>query len=245
MADAKYTEANPFIPQTESIPGDDDKPFVPALLVIDMQNDFVYGSLPVPGAVTILRKVNDLIKFPGFKIKVATRDSHPEEHVSFAKTHQKPLFTKITIYHPEDPDKLMGLEQVLWPVHCVASTGGADFIPGLVVDRFDHTIYKGTHPKIESYSAFRDAWGRNETELPGLLKEKGVTDIFCVGLAGDFCVKYTAMDAAEYGYRTWVIVDGVKSISHDDVAWNELQERGVRFTKFQDVKEKVAPDEPL
>lgn len=235
-----FSEAQPFVPPTETIPDNNDKPFVPALLVIDMQNDFVSGSLAVPGATEILSRVNDLIKLPGFKVKVATRDHHPEHHISFAETHQKDVFSKITIYHPEDADELKGLEQVLWPVHCVADTDGADFVPGLIVDRFDHVIYKGTHSKIESYSAFQDAWGRNVTELPGLLEEKGVTDVFCVGLAGDFCVKYTAIDAVEFGYRTWVVVDGVKSISHDDTAYKQQKEKGVRFTLSKDVKKKLA-----
>ncbi|RXW22661.1 hypothetical protein EST38_g3177 [Candolleomyces aberdarensis] len=229
----------PYEPETEAIP-DDGQPFHPALVVIDMQNDFVTGSLPVPGGASILPQVNDLIQLAKFEARIATRDHHPTDHVSFAKTHEKPEFTKIVIYHPEDAKELLGKEQILWPVHCLADTDGAEFIPGLVKDRFDATIMKGTHPSIESYSGFKDIWGKNETDLPGILNERGVTDVFYVGLAGDFCVKYTALDSVEYGFRTWVVVDAVKSISQDEVAWNQMRDKGVRFTKTEDVKKRLA-----
>jgi len=230
-----------YTPETEIIP-DDGKPFIPALIVIDMQNDFVYGSLPVPGGAAIIPKVNELIDLP-FTTKIATKDFHPDNHLSFAETHQKPLFSKVVIYHPEDTDKLLGMEQVLWPIHCVANTSGADFVPGLKLDKFETVIFKGTHPKIESYSAFKDIWAKNETELPGVLEQHGVTDVFCCGLAGDYCVKYTAKDAAEtYGYRTWVVLDAVKSISKDSVAWDEMKAAGVKFTQLADVQKRLAPE---
>lgn len=232
-----HTDPSPYVPETEVIPNDG-KAFHPALVVIDMQNDFVTGSLPVPGGASILPQVNDLIQLP-FEAKIATRDHHPENHVSFAKTHERPEFTKIVIYHPADPAELLGKEQMLWPVHCVADTGGADFIPGLITDKFDATIMKGTHPNIESYSGFKDIWGKSETELPQILNDKGVTDVFYVGLAGDFCVKYTAIDSVEYGFRTWVVVDAVKSISQDEVAWNLMRDNGVRFTRTDDVKKRL------
>src|SRR4051812_28513128 len=93
--------------------------FIPALIVIDMQNDFVSGSLTVPEGGTIVSNINTLIDLP-FKTKIATRDFHPEKHISFADTHGKPTFSTTTIYHPDDVEKKEGLEQVLWPVHCVA-----------------------------------------------------------------------------------------------------------------------------
>ncbi|KAJ2918395.1 hypothetical protein MD484_g1998, partial [Candolleomyces efflorescens] len=242
-----HTDTHPppaaYEPATEAIPDDTDgKPFRPALVVIDMQNDFVTGSLPVPGGASILPQVNSLIQLETFEAKIATRDHHPANHVSFAKSHQgKTEFTsKIVIYHPEDVKELEGKEQVLWPVHCVADTHGAEFIPGLVTDRFDATIVKGVHPSIESYSGFKDIWGKKETELPGILNERGVTDVFYVGLAGDFCVKYTALDSVDYGFKTWVVVDAVKSISQDEIAWNLMKEKGVRFTKTEDVKKRLA-----
>ncbi|KAF8910087.1 pyrazinamidase/nicotinamidase [Gymnopilus junonius] len=210
--------------------------FSPALIVIDMQNDFVSGSLAVPGGDTVIDNVNSLIDLP-FKVRVATRDFHPQNHVSFADTHKKELFSKKEIYHPEDKAKEHGIEQVLWPVHCVAHTPGADFVPGLETTQFDIIILKGVQPEIESYSAFRDIWGRGETELPGFLKEKGITDVYFVGLAGDFCVKFTAIDAADYGFKAWVVTDATKSIAQDDAHFTEMASKGVKFTTTKEVQE--------
>ncbi|EAU92579.1 pyrazinamidase/nicotinamidase [Coprinopsis cinerea okayama7 len=228
------SNSTPYTPATEPVTIDGSE-FVPALVAIDMQNDFVSGSLAVPGAEAIIPIVNALIDHPGFKFKVATRDFHPDNHVSFAQTHNKPVLSKAIIFHPEDKDKLMGLEQVLWPVHCVANTEGAEFVPGLIKDKFDHIVHKGTHPDIESYSAFKDIWGKHTSELPEMLKEKKITDVFYVGLAGDYCVKYTAIDSVSFGFRSWVVVDGVKSISSDCVAWDKMATEGVKFTTSKDV----------
>ncbi len=103
--------------------------------------------------------------------------------------------------------KLCGLSTVS------QDTTGAQFVPGLNTTAFDAVIFKGTHAHIESYSAFKDIWGKDTTELPGLIEAAGVTDVFIVGLAGDYCVKYTAIDSLEFGYRTWLITDGIKSIA--------------------------------
>ncbi|KAF5352729.1 hypothetical protein D9756_005875 [Leucocoprinus leucothites] len=210
----------------------------PALVVIDMQNDFVSGSLAVPDAGTIIPTVNALINLP-FKARIATRDSHPDNHVSFAKTHERSEFTTVKIYHPEDKEKALGMEQTLWPVHCVADTEGADFVTGLERMKFDAVIHKGTHPSIESYSAFRDIWGRGETELPKVLRQVGVTDVYFCGLAGDYCVKYTAKDSVDYGYNTWVIRDAVRSISSSNLSWDEMSKKGVKFTTFEEVRDKL------
>ncbi|KAF5312445.1 hypothetical protein D9619_002636 [Psilocybe cf. subviscida] len=212
--------------------------YVPALIVVDMQHDFVYGSLQVPGGASIIDPVNKLIDMP-FTMRVATRDYHPDNHVSFAKTHQKSEFSKETIFHPEDSTKSLGVEQTLWPVHCVANTDGANFVTGLETSKFDAIMHKGTHPHIESYSAFRDIWCKGTTELPGLLNAQGVTDLYFVGLAGDYCVKYTALDAMDFGYNTWVIRDGIRSISDDDVAEKALLAKGVRFTTMQEVEKRL------
>ncbi|KXN88876.1 Pyrazinamidase/nicotinamidase [Leucoagaricus sp. SymC.cos] len=213
--------------------------YVPALVVVDMQNDFVSGSLAVPDATSILPIVNALIDLP-FVVRVATQDFHPNNHVSFAKTHERPEYTTIDIYHPEDKDKALGMEQTLWPIHCVANTEGASFAPGLEHSKFDAVIHKGTHPSIESYSAFRDIWGRGETELPKALKQAGITDVYFCGVAGDYCVKYSAKDSVDYGYNTWVVKDAVKSISSSSLAWDEMEKKGVKFTSFVEVKGRVA-----
>jgi len=209
--------------------------FVPALIVIDMQNDFVYGSLPVPGGATIIDTVNKLIDLP-FKLKIATRDFHPRNHVSFAETHDKDVYSKKMIFHPEDTDELMGIEQVLWPIHCVADTSGADFVPGLESTKFDAVVHKGIHPRIESYSAFRDIWGKGTTELPDILDEGGITDVYFVGLAGDYCVKYTAIDALTFGYKTWLVTDAIKSISDQELTFGELQKKGLHFTTSKELE---------
>ncbi|KAF9454219.1 pyrazinamidase/nicotinamidase [Macrolepiota fuliginosa MF-IS2] len=209
--------------------------YVPALVVIDVQNDFVSGSLAVPEAEAILPVVNSLIDLP-FKARIATKDFHPNDHVSFAKTHRRQEYTTVSIYHPEDTERVLGIQQTLWPVHCVVDTSGAEFAPGLEQNKFDAVVHKGTHPSIESYSAFRDVWGRGQTELSTLLKEVGATDVYFCGLAGDYCVKYTAKDSIDFGYNTWVVRDAVKSISSDTIAWDEMEKKGVRFTTFGDVQ---------
>lgn len=214
--------------------------FVPALIVVDMQHDFVHGSLAVPGAETIIDTVNNVISLPGFKLRVATQDFHPNNHISFASTHDKPTFSTVTIYHPEDmSDKTNGIEQVLWPVHCVANTIGANFVEGLKSDSFDAIIHKGTHSHIESYSAFRDIWNKSETELSDLLFKAKITDIFFVGLAGDYCVKYTAIDALDYGYNTWVVTDGIKSIADEKTACEGLKKKGAQFLTSEELKHKL------
>ena len=212
--------------------------FVPALIVVDVQHDFVHGSLAVPGAESIIGTVNTVISLP-FKLKVATQDFHPHNHVSFASTHEKPTFTTAMIYHPDDKDNINGIEQVLWPDHCVANTIGANFVEGLKTDSFDAIIHKGTHSHIESYSAFKDIWNKSETELPKLLSQKNITDLFFVGLAGDYCVKYTAIDGFDYGYKIWLVTDGIKSIADEVTAYEGLRKKGAHFLTSEELKHKL------
>lgn len=215
-----------------------DSKLVPALLVIDMQHDFVHGSLAVPEAPSIINKINSLLDLP-FISKIGTKDFHPADHVSFAATHQKPVGSKITVYPPGDARAERALEQVLWPVHCVASTPGSAFVEGLKHEALDAVVHKGTDPAIESYSAFCDPWHLTTTELPKLLEARGVTDVFLAGLAGDFCVKYTAIDAVEFGFRVWVIQDAVKSVFDTGLEWEEMRKKGVLSVSSAEVKEKL------
>jgi len=207
-----------------------------ALIVIDMQNDFVTGSLAVPEGATIVDNINTLIDVPGFKTRIATKDFHPTNHVSFATTHGRDVFSKSTIFHPDDTEKANGVEQVLWPVHCVVDTSGAEFVPGLETSNFDAVIQKGISPGIESYSAFEDVWGRDKTDLDGILKEKGVRDLYFVGLATDYCVKWSAIDALKYGYKVSVVIDAVKSIQPEKEALEDLKKRGIDFLTTEEVK---------
>jgi len=213
--------------------------FVPALIVVDMQHDFVHGSLAIPGAEGIIGTINEIIALPGFKLRIATRDFHPDNHISFASTHKKPLLSTATIFHPEDRDNIEGIEQILWPNHCVANTTGANFVEGLKADSFDAIIHKGTHSHIESYSAFRDIWNKGETELPELLLRNNITDIFFVGLAGDYCVKYTTIDALDYGYETWIVTDAIKSIADEEVAYEALKRKGAHTITLKELKHKL------
>ncbi|KAF8640865.1 hypothetical protein AX17_000513 [Amanita inopinata Kibby_2008] len=211
----------------------------PALIVVDMQFDFIHGSLAVPGAAAILDTVNALLDLP-FVIKIGTKDYHPPHHISFASTHDKPPFSKITIYPPGDEkqeDK--ALEQILWPVHCVASSPGAEYVEGLHSNIFDAVVHKGTHKDIESYSAFQDPWKIIVTDLPKLLSTSGATDVFICGVAGDHCVKCTAVDAAAFGYNTWVVRDAVRSVSDSGAEWKEMAERGVQLITSAQVVDKL------
>ncbi|KAF9531892.1 pyrazinamidase/nicotinamidase [Crepidotus variabilis] len=211
--------------------------YTPALIIIDVQNDFVSGSLAVPGGADIIGNINSLIALPGFKVKVASKDFHPPKHVSFAETHQKDLFSTLTLYHPHDEERKHGIQQVLWPVHCVQGTEGADFAPGLETSSFDTVIVKGVDPGVESYSAFQDVWGRESTELPAILKEKGITDVYLAGLATDYCVKWTAIHALEEGYKAWVVKDAVKSIRDETEAVQDLEGRGIKFVDTENLKQ--------
>ncbi|EIW80824.1 Isochorismatase hydrolase [Coniophora puteana RWD-64-598 SS2] len=249
-----------------------------ALLIIDTQNDFVEGgSLAVQGGKSIVPTINKLLSLPGFALRIATKDFHPPDHISFARTHGKEEFADIEIHPPEDlaPDEhdrdtLGPLKQTLWPVHCVQGTPGESLAPGLNVDALDAVVHKGTHKGVESYSAFIDPWGLCPTGLDGILKEGRVDkksrasgdgsevektqadegeervpvkDVFIVGLASDFCVKFTAMDAVRegYEYRTWVITDATKAIKPDEIDkhWEEMKSKGIVLVTVDEVVQKL------
>jgi len=224
--------------------------FIPALIVVDMQNDFVTGSLAVPDATSIIKPTNAILDLP-FALKVGTKDFHPPGHISFASTHNKPVFEKITIYRPDvDPQDIQsGIEQCLWPDHCVQSTPGCEFAEGFNGSALHAVVHKGTHPKVECYSAFGDPWGVTSLELPRLLADNEVTDVFVTGLAGDYCVKSTAIDAANFRMktksgvetklRTWVVKDLVRSVGSEGKEWEEMQKAGVMLVNSGEVKARV------
>ncbi|KAI6046399.1 Isochorismatase-like protein [Pisolithus marmoratus] len=227
-----------------------DKAIIPgtALIVVDMQVDFVTGSLAVPGATELLGPINDIIDLP-FAYRVASKDFHPPGHISFATTHGKPLFETITIYPPEDlvaqtggdvtAIGKRGLEQTLWPVHCVQGTPGVEIIPGLNVDDTFDIITKGTHPAVECYSAFKDPWDLLRTDLEDKLHHHGVKDVYLVGVAGDYCVKATAIDAARAGFNTFVVTDGVRSVSPGGEEYKEVEAAGVRIIDLAELKQRM------
>ena len=177
-----------------------------ALVVIDMQNDFCPGgALAVAGGDEIVAPINALMG--DFGAVVLTQDWHPADHASFAASHPgaEPFGVTQMPYGP----------QVLWPAHCVTGTAGADFHPGLDLNRADLVIRKGFRPQIDSYSAFFDNDHQTPTGLAGYLRERGLTDLVFVGLAHDFCVAWSAIDAAKLGFTATVIEAATRAIDLD------------------------------
>jgi len=180
-----------------------------ALIAVDLQNDFIPGGpLPVPDGDEIIPLINSLQeKFP---LVVATQDWHPPNHLSFASNHpgRKPLET-IT---------LGGLEQTLWPDHCVQGERGAMFAPGFDERRVEAIFRKGTDPEIDSYSGFFDNGHKKSTGLADYLKGRGVKSVYVCGLAAEFCVFYTAVDAIKLGFETYYIEDATRALTREGFA---------------------------
>ena len=174
-----------------------------ALVLVDLQNDFLpAGALPVPDGDQVIPLANQIQQ--RFDLVVATQDWHPSNHASFAAIHPGKM--------PGDVIDLDGLQQTLWPVHCVQNTVGSAFAPGLDISRVRKIIRKGTDPGIDSYSGFFDNGHRESTGLDFYLKQAGVTETFILGLATDYCVKFTAMDALELGFATYVLVNACRGV---------------------------------
>lgn len=175
-----------------------------ALIIVDIQNDFVTGGkLEVPNGEQIIPLVNSLSE--QFDLVVATQDWHPPEHKSFASNHPG---TNIF-----DVISLGGLEQVLWPDHCVQGSRGAEFHPQLSMTRTEAIFRKGMDPEIDSYSGFYDNGRRKTTGLSGYLQERKVDSVYVCGLAADYCVFFTARDALQLGFRTFLIEDATRAIN--------------------------------
>ncbi len=175
-----------------------------ALVIVDLQNDFLPGgALPVPRGDEVVPLANELQR--RFELVVASQDWHPPDHGSFAANHPGKK--------PGDRIELDGIEQILWPVHCVAHTRGADFVPSLDTAQIVEVFRKGTDPRIDSYSAFFDNGHRKATGLPDYLKARAVTEIYVAGLALDYCVKFTVLDACQLGFNAHVIVDACRGIA--------------------------------
>ena len=194
-----------------------------ALIVIDIQNDFCPGgALAVAGGDAIIPRVNALMD--DFPVRVLTQDWHPADHSSFAATHPgaQPFGLIDMPYGP----------QVLWPVHCVQGTDGAAFHAALKTDPADLVIRKGFRAAIDSYSAFFENDHETPTGLEGYLRTRGVTDLTLVGLATDFCVAYSAIDAAKLGFAVTVLEGACRAIDLDgslDKAQADMRAAGVRL----------------
>jgi nicotinamidase/pyrazinamidase len=206
-------------------------PFMKGVLIlVDLQNDFLPGgALPVPNGDEVIPVANLLQE--RFDLVVATKDWHPLNHGSFAANHPGK--------NPGDCIVLDGIEQILWPVHCVQNTYGAEFAAAFDKSRIANVFHKGTDPMIDSYSTFFDNAHRRHTGLAHYLEKRGIKDIYLMGLALDYCVKYSTLDARELGFNTHVIVDGCRGIeleSGDSArALDEMERAGAVLLKSSDI----------
>ena len=176
-----------------------------ALIIIDVQNDFMpTGALPVKEGDQIIPFINAEMQ-KGYDLVVATQDWHPATHKSFASQHKGKK--------PFDVVQLNGIDQILWPDHCVQGTFGAQLHKDLDIRPISAIFRKGMNSKIDSYSAFFDNNKLNNTGLHGFLQDKGITALVFCGLAGDFCVAYSANDAKVLGYKVSLFDKGIRSIN--------------------------------
>lgn len=193
-----------------------------ALVIVDLQYDFMPGgALAVAEGDTVVPIANRLM--PEFDLVVATQDWHPADHGSFAVQHPGK--------QPGEVIDLNGLDQILWPTHCVQGSHGAEFHRDLDDSAIDKVFPKGTDTGIDSYSGFFDNGHRKSTGLADYLKNKGVSDVYVLGLATDYCVKFTALDAAELGFTTYVVEDACRGVNlapgDVDKAKNEMRAAGI------------------
>lgn len=195
-----------------------------ALIIVDVQYDFLPGgALAVPEGDQIISVINSIQ--PSFELIVATQDWHPSDHLSFAANHDGK--------NPGDHIDLDGVDQILWPVHCVQESKGSEFHEDLNRERWTAIFQKGTNPRVDSYSGFFDNAKRGDTGLGDFLKEKGVERIFICGLAQDYCVKFTALDGVSLGFETFLIHDATRAVNlqpnDGEEALKELERHDVKL----------------
>jgi nicotinamidase/pyrazinamidase len=200
------------------------------LLIVDVQNDFLpTGALPVPEGDAVVPVINQLQ--PHFDLVIASQDWHPRDHGSFADNHPNT--------EPGQTITLDGLEQILWPVHCVQGTKGAAFAPGLDTLRIEAIIRKGMERKIDSYSVFFDNDHRKDTGLGGYLKARGTEQLYLCGLAEDVCVLFSALDARNLGFETYLVTDATRGVDLNkgdiDRARQQMHDAGVQFVESSEI----------
>lgn len=175
-----------------------------ALIVIDIQNDFCPGgALEVKDGDQVVGVANRAMK--KFDLVVATQDWHPATHGSFAANHPW--------RRPGNTIQLNGLEQILWPIHCVQGSFGAEFVQELDTSKLEKVFAKGTDPVIDSYSGFYDNGRLKSTGLAEYLRQRGTEEVYILGLALDYCVKYSVLDALQEGFKTHLILDGCRAVN--------------------------------
>lgn len=204
-------------------------PSAAALIVIDVQNDFCPGgALAVEAGHEVVPLVNRIAG--RFAARILTQDWHPDDHQSFASSHDdRAVFTQVEM--PYGP-------QVLWPDHCVQGTRGAEFHADLLVDMADLILRKGFRPHVDSYSAFFENDRTTPTGLAGYLRERGFSQVFLAGLATDFCVAYSALDAARLGFGVTVLEDACRGIDLEGslaAAMIEMAGAGVAFARAAEI----------
>lgn len=216
---------------TRAVAADMIKPGVTsALLVIDVQNCFVDGgTLPVKGGAQIVPVINRLA--PAFENVVVTQDWHTPGHTSFASAHagKKPFETMRLSYGT----------QVLWPDHCVQGSEDAALLKDLKLPTAQLIVRKGFHKDVDSYSAFEEADRKTTTGLGAYLKARGIDTVFLVGLATDFCVAWSAVDARKLGFTTYVIEDATRAIDLNGslaAAWKQMADAGVKRIQSTDIR---------
>ena len=206
-----------------------------ALILVDIQNDFMPGgSLGVPYGDEIVPLVNHLQEL--FDFIIATKDWHPKMHSSFASSYPNK--------QPGDIIQIEGLDQILWPSHCVQETFGADFVSELQQNCWSRVFLKGTNRSIDSYSGFYDNGHRRATGLGNYLDSKMIRTVYIVGLATDYCVKHTALDAIHLGFDTFVVTDACRGVnlSAGDIvmALRDMENSGVKLVESHELIERYA-----
>lgn len=198
------------------------------LVIVDVQNDFMPGGrLAVPEADKIIPVINKLQNH--FDLIIATQDWHPQNHTSFASNHPgKQPFEKLI---------MDGLEETLWPDHCVQGSAGAELTSGMQTNKIAVIFRKGMNPEVDSYSGFYDNHRKISTGLSGYLKEKGISNVYFCGLAADICVYFTIKDALKEGFSARLIENASQPL--DTMNYKKIKEelasRGVRILNSQDI----------
>jgi nicotinamidase/pyrazinamidase len=209
-----------------------------ALILVDIQNDFLPGgALAVPKGDEVVPVSNRLLaaKGKGIDLAVATQDFHPKDHGSFASNN--PGAKAGTM------GKLAGLDQVMWPDHCVQGSPGAEFAKNLDMKKVDRVFKKGMDKEIDSYSGFYDNGKRKATGLAEFLKQKGADELIILGLATDYCVKFTVLDALNEGFKVTFVSDGSRAVNlspaDGDKAIAEMKKAGARVMTSGDILKKL------
>eukprot|EP01006_Ploeotia_vitrea_P063167 TRINITY_DN85054_c0_g1_i1.p1 TRINITY_DN85054_c0_g1~~TRINITY_DN85054_c0_g1_i1.p1 ORF type:complete len:354 (-),score=188.68 TRINITY_DN85054_c0_g1_i1:82-1143(-) len=213
-----------------------------ALLIIDMQYDFCppNGSLAVNDGLAVIPVINRLRSAVKWDYIALTKDWHPQNHVSFFSNHKDnpnaKLFTELTLEN--------GSKQMMWPDHCVQESPGSELHKDLVVEDSDAIVYKGTNPIYDSYSGFFDNEHKNQTEMTDLLRKQGITDVYVTGLAYDYCVGFTAIDAMEQGFNTFVVHDATRGVAPETTTAmiQRLKDNNIRIvTSDEVIKNRTGP----